>query len=60
VQELSVKSAMLENSLPQNLHAYFGFSLPSYNAWFFPSGFLVQEFSVKSDMLENRFPQHLQ
>jgi hypothetical protein len=59
-QELDVKLERLEYLLPQHLQVYCVFSLPSYKACLFPSGFFEQELDVKLDTLEYLLPHHLQ
>ena len=45
-QELAHKLERLEDLLPQHLQVYCDFSLPSYKACFFPSGFFEKDESV--------------
>ena len=59
-QELPVKLEILDRLVPQYLHSYLAFSLPSYSVClplFDPNGCLEQELPVKLEMLERFVPQ---
>lgn len=58
-----VREEMVENFWPQYLHAYWDFSLPSYNAClpsYDPSGCLMHLPDVREEMVGNFWPQYLQ
>ncbi|OCK51071.1 hypothetical protein BA768_18390 [Chryseobacterium sp. CBo1] len=52
-QESEVRLVKLEDLWPQHLHVYCDFSVPSYNACFFPSGFFEHESAVSELTLDD-------